>query len=103
MGSCVWAFIDPRETRVPNAKGYRARGGWRRANVFAWGPKFGGRVWVKLDRPIAGQDAEVALRISIASRKPTTKGAGMTPAEFMRRAGKMGKYQLESCIKEGWA
>jgi hypothetical protein len=96
MGSCVWAFVEPAQTRTPTEPGFKLKPGWRRARIFAWGPPFK-RVWVQLYRPIGGKDAEVALRISSAKTKPRSNGAGMTPAQFRAKAGKMGKYKLESC------
>lgn len=96
MGSCVWAWVDPPSNRTPFDAGFKAKKGWRRAKIFAYGRPFK-RVWVKLDRPIGQKDVEDALRICVARTKPKTARAGMSPAEFRRRAGPMGAYQLESC------
>jgi hypothetical protein len=96
VGSCVWAYVDPAETRTPTDPSFKTAKGWRRGKIYAYGAPFK-RVWVKLDRAIGEQDLEPALRICVAKAKPKTSGAGMDPAEFRQRAGKMGKYQLETC------
>lgn len=97
VGSCVWALVDPSDTRTPTDPGFRCAKGWRQAKIHAYGPPFR-RVWVKLYRTIGGQDLEVASRVCVSKTKPKSNRNGMTAAAFVRRAGgKMGKYQLASC------
>jgi hypothetical protein len=99
VGSCVWALVQPSLTRTPNDPHFVTAKSWRRARVFAYGRPFA-HLYVKLDRPLGGRDAEIALRVSTAKTKPKTKTAGMDAAEFKRRAGPMGKYQLGTCERK---
>jgi hypothetical protein len=96
MGSCVWALVDPSSTRTPGTPGFGAGKKWRRAKVHAYGKPFK-RLWVRLNRTIGGQDLEAAERISWHKTRPRSTTAGVTPAEFVKRAGPMGRYQLETC------
>jgi len=98
VGSCVWALVDPSSTRIPGEPGFDSKKGWRRARIHAYGRPFK-RLWVRLFRGIGGKDLEAALRISWHKTKPRSNTAGVTAAEFCRRAGPMGKYQLETCAK----
>jgi hypothetical protein len=96
MGSCVWALVDPTSTRKPGDPGYDAGKKWRRAKVHAYGRPFKG-VWVRLARTIGGQDVEAAERISWHASRPRSMSSGVTAKDWIKKAGPMGKYQLETC------